>query len=285
MTYSRETEPLGTAGPLALAREVLEETGEPFFVLNADVMCEYPFEQLLKFHKSHGKEGTIVVTKVEEPSKYGVVVYGEDGKITRFVEKPVEFVGNRINAGLYVFNPSILKRIELKPTSIERAIFPQMAAESNLYAMDLPGYWMDIGQPPDYLTGMGLQLKCLAARNDPSLASGKHIIGPVMIDPTAKIGKECCLGPNVVIGPGVVIGDGVRLINTTVMKGAQIKNHCWINRSIIGWECIVGNWVRMENDTVLGEDVTVSDEIYINGAKVLPHKGISENISEPTVIL
>jgi len=286
VTYSRETEPMGTAGPLALAREILDDgTGQPFFVLNSDIISEYPFKDLLDFHKKHSKEGTIYVTKVEEPSKYGVVIYGEDGKITKFVEKPAEFVSNRINAGLYIFNPSILKRIQLKPTSIEREIFPKMALDGELYAMDLRGYWMDIGQPPDYLIGMALHLNFLASKNDPSLAKGTHIHGPVIIDPSAKIGEGCCFGPNVVIGPNVVVGDGVRLMNTTVLSGAVIKNHCWVNKSIIGWECVIGNWVRMENDTVLGEDVTVADEIYVNGAKVLPHKAISENISEPTVIL
>lgn len=60
ITISQETEPLGTAGPLALAREVLGEGTEPFFVLNSDVICDFPFEDMVKFHKAHGKEGTLV---------------------------------------------------------------------------------------------------------------------------------------------------------------------------------------------------------------------------------
>ena len=53
---------LSVAGPLALAKKSLEVDPEPFFVLNSDVICNYPFEQMLKFHKAHGKEGTIVVS-------------------------------------------------------------------------------------------------------------------------------------------------------------------------------------------------------------------------------
>ena len=54
------------------------------------------------------------MTKVEEPSKYGVVVYNEStGQIQRFVEKPKVFVSNKINAGMYIFNPPVLKRIEV----------------------------------------------------------------------------------------------------------------------------------------------------------------------------
>jgi mannose-1-phosphate guanylyltransferase len=58
------------------------------------------------------------VTKVEEPSKYGVVVYEQNtGKIDRFVEKPREYVSNKINAGLYIFNSTILNRIEVNRLS------------------------------------------------------------------------------------------------------------------------------------------------------------------------
>ena len=72
----------------------------------------------MNFHKSHGREGTIVVTRVDEPSKYGVVVYEQNsGKIDRFVEKPQEYVGNKINAGMYIFTPTILNRIEVSVQS------------------------------------------------------------------------------------------------------------------------------------------------------------------------
>lgn len=153
LIFSHETEPLGTAGPLALAKKLLAASSEPFYVLNSDVICDFPFKQLDQFHRSHGQEGTIVVTRVEEPSKYGVVLYDESGCIESFIEKPQEFVSNKINAGIYIFNPSILDRIEVRPTSIEKEIFPRMAEEQQLYAMELPGFWMDIGQPKDFLTG------------------------------------------------------------------------------------------------------------------------------------
>lgn len=110
------------AGPLALARDLLAEGGEPFFVLNSDVICEFPFAALARFHRQHGGEGSLVVTRVEEPAKYGVVVSEADtGRICRFVEKPRVFVSNKINAGLYIFNPSILQRIQVRAGGLGRA--------------------------------------------------------------------------------------------------------------------------------------------------------------------
>jgi mannose-1-phosphate guanylyltransferase len=87
---------------------------------------------------------------VEEPSKYGVVVMEEAaGRVERFVDKPATFVGDKINAGIYLLNPSVLDRIQLKPTSFEKEIFPRIVTDEKLYAMVLPGFWMDIGQPRD----------------------------------------------------------------------------------------------------------------------------------------
>ena len=65
ITCSQETEPLGTAGPLALASDkLIDDSGEPFFVLNSDVISEYPLKGMIEFHKSHGGEASIMVTKV-----------------------------------------------------------------------------------------------------------------------------------------------------------------------------------------------------------------------------
>lgn len=287
ISYSQETEPLGTAGPLALARKHLSGD-HPFFVLNSDVICGFPFKDMLTFHKAHGKEGTILVTKVEEPSKYGVVVHDKNGLIDRFVEKPKEYVGNMINAGLYLFNPSILDRIELRPTSIEKETFPAMASDHQLYAMPLPGFWMDVGQPPDYLAGMSLylsaQLEADPSTYSPSIADCE-IIPPVLIHPTASIGSGSVIGPHVVIGPDCKVGSGVRLHKVTVLAGVRVEDNAYLKQSIIGWNSSVGRWVRCENVSVLGEDVHLKDELYINGCRILPHKTISKNLEKPEIIM
>uniref|UniRef100_A0A3P8YSZ8 mannose-1-phosphate guanylyltransferase n=1 Tax=Esox lucius TaxID=8010 RepID=A0A3P8YSZ8_ESOLU len=305
ISLSHEKEPLGTAGPLALARELLTDNDEPFFVLNSDVICDFPFEDMLKFHKHHGREGTISlravrlqparsptsavcsqVTKVEEPSKYGVVVYeAENGRIHRFVEKPQVFVSNKINAGMYIFSPSMLKRIQLRPTSIEKEIFPLMAEENHLYAMELQGFWMDIGQPKDFLTGMCMYLQSVRQTAPDRLTTGTGFLGNVLVDPTAVIGQNCTIGPNVTIGAGVVLEDGVRIKRCTVLKGSRVRSHSWLESCIVGWSSSVGQWVRMENVTVLGEDVIVNDELYLNGANVLPHKSITDSVPEPRIIM
>ena len=160
-----------------------------------------------------------------------------------------------------------------------------MAESNQLHAMELPGFWMDVGQPKDYITGMGLYLSSVAKKNPSELTTGSNIIGHVLIHPTATIGRNCKIGPNVVIGPKCVIGDGVRLAKTAVFEGSQVKDHAWLNTTIIGWHSTVGRWTRLEGVTVLGDDVHISDEVYVNGGSILPHKSVSNNIPEPTIVM
>jgi mannose-1-phosphate guanylyltransferase len=89
----------------------------------------------------------------------------------------------------------------------------------------------------------------------------------------------------VVIGPGVTIGDGCRIQRATLMEGSVVKSHAWISSAIVGWRCTVGAWARLEGITVLGEDVMVKDELYLNGARVLPHKSIKDSVPDPTIIM
>lgn len=287
ITFSVEEEPLGTAGPLKLAEKVLKKDDSPFFVLNSDVICDYPFAELAAFHKKHGAAGTIVATKVDEPSKYGVIVHepSTPNLIDRFVEKPVEFVGNRINAGLYILNPSVIDLIEMKPTSIEKETFPLLVEQKQLYSFDLEGYWMDVGQPKDFLSGTVLYLTSLARRQPHKLSKEKYVQGNVLVDPTAKIHPSALIGPNVTIGPNVVIGEGARIQRSVLLANSEVKDHAWVESTIVGWNSRVGKWARTEGVTVLGDDVEIKTGVYVNGAKVLPHKSISTNVPSEAIIM
>ena len=57
-------------------------------MFNSDVICDFPLQEMVQFHKNHGGEGTLLVTKVKDPSKYGVIIAEPNGQIKQFVEKP-----------------------------------------------------------------------------------------------------------------------------------------------------------------------------------------------------
>jgi len=77
----------------------------------------------------------------------------------------------------------------------------------------------------------------------------------------------------------------VRLQRCILLDRVSVCAHSTVIDSILGWGSSVGKWSRVENVSVLGEDVAVGDEIFINGALILPHKAIRNPIPAPTIIM
>jgi len=139
--------------------------------------------------------------------------------------------------------------------------------------MELPGYWMDIGQPADYIKGQAMYIESLKEKSSSLLTAGAAG-SSVMVHETAQIDPTAQLGPNVVIGEGCRIGGGVRIRNATILGNTVVKPYTLISDSIIGWKNTVGSWVRLTGMTCTGEDVQIKDESCFSGVKVLPHKGV-----------
>ncbi|KAF0698996.1 Aste57867_10418 [Aphanomyces stellatus] len=155
-----------------------------------------------------------MITKVEEPSEYGVVLTDPEGsgRVDRFVEKSKEFVGNHVNAGIYILNCEVLDRIELRPTSMEQEIFPQMAAEGNLFSMVLPGYWQDVGESKNFLTGMCQHLQYL--EDHQALASRPQCVGFVLV---CRVEGLTVLGEDVQVKDEKFINGGLVLPHKAIL--------------------------------------------------------------------
>ena len=148
-----EPEPLDTAGAIAFAARHagIDET---FIVVNGDVLTDVDTTALVAFHRSHGAAATIHLKAVDDPSRFGVVPTDDDGRVIEFVEKPPadRVPTNLINAGTYVLEPDVLARIPTdRRVSVEREIFPALAAEGAVFAMASDAYWLDTGTPAAYL--------------------------------------------------------------------------------------------------------------------------------------
>ncbi len=151
--YAVEQEPRGTAGAIRFAAEA-SGIDETFLAVNGDILTDLDVSALVDFHRRWEAEGTIALTHVEDPSAFGLVPTGADGRVLAFVEKPLpeETITGAVNAGTYVLEPSVLDRIpEGRRVSIEREVFPVLAAAGSLYGFDSPNYWTDTGKPLEYL--------------------------------------------------------------------------------------------------------------------------------------
>ncbi len=153
LTYAVEPTPLDTAGAIRFAARHagIDET---FVVVNGDVLTDADLSALVAFHRLREAEATIGLTPVDDPSAFGVVPTDDDGRVEAFIEKPPrdEAPTNLINAGTYVFEPSVLDRIpEGRRVSIERETFPALVKARTLFALGSDAYWLDTGTPDAYL--------------------------------------------------------------------------------------------------------------------------------------
>ena len=152
MRYVREESPLGTAGAVGLARQILRD--ETFLVISGDALTDIDLEALLADHRQHGAEATIAVRRVDDPREFGVVQTDDRGRIVRFQEKPSwsEAFSDTINTGIYVFEPSVLELIPSgKRCDFARDVFPQMLAKNAaMRAFTAGGYWSDVGTLEQY---------------------------------------------------------------------------------------------------------------------------------------
>lgn len=106
ITYAVEPEGLhiGTAGCLKLVEHLLDET---FLIAQADTLTEIPLREAVDFHHKVGSLTTIVLTRVPDPSEYGVALLDDKNMITEFQEKPKrgEARSNLVSTGFYVMEP------------------------------------------------------------------------------------------------------------------------------------------------------------------------------------
>jgi NDP-sugar pyrophosphorylase family protein len=283
--YSREQRPLGTGGPIRKAKELLN--GEPFLVLNGDIITDVDYRRLIEYHKAKGGLATLALTPVSDPSRYGAVELDWEGRITRFVEKPEKGKepSNLINAGIYFLDPKIFDYIpDGRAVSIEREVFPVLANERKLYGYEFHGLWTDMGVPDDYLKANQIILSKYegvklgeGAKVDPTA----KLIAPCYVGPGAEVGADSLIGPNTTISEHVLIGKGCRIDNSILFAGASIGDYSSVKNAIIGENAILERWVKVESGSLVGDYSVIRDGVTItDGVSICPSKEVTESILE-----
>lgn len=146
ISYSEEARPLGTAG--ALLKAALTVSDEEFLVLNGDTFLDADFNGLVRFHKDKGSAATMAAVRVDNTQRYGRIVADKSGRVRSFIEKGDGSPG-LINGGVLVIEKETALKIPPAAFSFEHEVLPGLL-ESGLYAMEVRGYFMDIGTPESY---------------------------------------------------------------------------------------------------------------------------------------
>ena len=254
--YAVEPEPLDTAGAIRFAA-LDAGIDDTFVVLNGDVLTDFDLGKLLSRHAEAGAEGTIHLTPVDDPSRYGVVPTDDEGRVQAFIEKPPrESAPSRwINAGTYVLEPSVLERIpDGRRVSIERETFPALVEAGSLYAVESDDYWIDAGTPAAYLQA---QL---------DLIDGHRAAGAVAgVSESASV-----VGATVrhsVVMAGAVVDDGAIVVDSVVLPGARIASGGEVTGSIIGPGASVGEGAVVTGLSVVGDGAVVEEGEVLDGER------------------
>jgi NDP-sugar pyrophosphorylase family protein len=218
---------------------------------------------MVEFHDACGAEVTISLTRVDDPSAFGVVPTAGDGAVISFVEKPPRgsAPSNWINAGTYVIEPPFLDRIPPRlNVSVERETFPRLLEQSGrLFGYKTDAYWLDIGTPEKYLQA---QLDVMDGRTRGAPVAGRVLRGEgAHIDAGAHVERA-------VIGARAVIEAGARVENSVLHAGVRVSHGSTVRDSIVGADSVLKPEVALSALTIIGAGVVVPSGSTISGGRL-----------------
>ncbi|MGI4791039.1 MAG: sugar phosphate nucleotidyltransferase [Janthinobacterium lividum] len=276
ISYAHEEKLWGDAGSVKRSEDFF--AGETFLVVGGDDISDIDLSGLMQMHRDKKAASTIATTMVEDPSQFGIVVTDDDGRITRFLEKPKggDVFSKMANTGVYVFEPGVFDLIPAETFyGFGNEVFPQLLAEGRpLYGFATNSYWKDVGNLLVYrqtnfdaLNGrVHLDFGLTEASNGVWKGEG------VKIDPTAEIGSPVAIGNGVTIGAGakllenVIVGDGsvieagVTLKDTILWANAHISAGTHLER------CVVGTNAQVQSNVAIF-DANIVDPTRLMTAK------------------
>jgi mannose-1-phosphate guanylyltransferase len=265
LEYAVEDEPLGTGGAIGFAGRELDAS---FFALNGDSLREADLGELVAFHRSTGARATILLTPVADPSRYGLVRTSPDGRVETFLEKPrpEEIDTDLINAGLYVLEPEVLELVPPgRAVSIEREVFPRLAAKGSVYGIALPGYWLDVGTPESYLQAH----RDVLERIFPTEIGEALGADFTLVDSTADVHPAAKLVPPVYVGPRAVVEEGARLGSLAVLgAGARLAARGVVENAVVGARTTVGAGATVVG-SIVGADATLGKGCELHNLAVI----------------
>jgi NDP-sugar pyrophosphorylase family protein len=143
--YSREDQPLGTAGPIALVPNL----NETFLVMNGDLLTTIDYSAMLKNHRERGALATIACFQRDVKIDLGVIDVDSDNWVADYIEKPTFHY--TVSMGIYIFEPAILNYIPLgQHLDLPELVLKLLKEEQRVNVFNFDGSWLDIGRHDDY---------------------------------------------------------------------------------------------------------------------------------------
>lgn len=298
INYQMPSGDLGTAGCIKFAEKTLNET---FLVMSGDVLTDFDLTGAMEFHKEKKAIATMVLTRVANPLQYGVVIINEEGKITRFLEKPSwgEVFSDTINTGIYILEPEVFSEIPAEqPFDFSKNLFPKLLEQGKaLYGYVANGYWKDVGDLREYrlahrdiLDGKvtvkvpGKKMQFWKKEQDANVWADKEVevqdgvefIGNCILGKNCKIESGCKI-ENSVIGENCTIETLSQISGSVLWKNVRVGRESMLRESVVGERTTIGEQALIQVGAIIADECRIGRAAKIrSNVKIWPHKTLED---------
>jgi glucose-1-phosphate thymidylyltransferase len=253
VTYVPQERPLGLAHAVLVARDFLGD--DDFVMYLGDNFVVGGIDEFVAGFRGDRTDARIMLTRVKNPSAFGVAELGPDGRVRRLEEKPAHPRSDLALVGVYLFGPAVHDAVAaIRPSrrgelEITDAIQWLIDHGRDVRSLEISGYWKDTGNVDDLLEVNRTILESVTAAVEGEIDEASEVVGAVRIAPGARVRRSRIVGP-AVIGPGTEITDSYvgpftsvaedcligdsELEYSVVLAGARIEGTRRVQASLIG---------------------------------------------------
>ncbi len=289
VTFAHQPEPLGTAHALAAAAEHLADFQGPVVVTNGDTPLIRPttLTALVQALEAAGGEGMALLTLfLDDPTGYGRVVRGDDGRVRRIVEEkdasPKERAIREVNSGVYAFDRRVWRLLER--VSNENA-------QREYYLPDLVALYLAEGLPvvavtapdPEELLGVNdraqlavVERVLLDRLRQRWMREGArlHIPESIYIEPSVKLAADAVIEPGAVlkgrtrVGPGARVGAYSVIVDSEIAEAAEVRPHSVLEGARLAPGAVAGPFARLRPGSELAEGAFVGNFVEVKNSRL-----------------
>lgn len=257
---------------------IADRDPELVLVLAGDHVYKMDYRPFIALHRARGADLTVAVRTVpiEEAHRFGILDLGEEGRITRFVEKPPRPTSNLVSMGVYAFSWPLLREVlSNERLDFGRDILPSMVDSGRVvHAYQYRGYWQDIGtvdaywqasmdlladDPPLDLFETGWLIYTKSEERAPARIGSEARVTRSMISHGCLVEgvvEHSILSPGVRVGQGAVVRDSIVMFDTAVGAGAVV------DRAIVDKECVIGPDARVGDGAALRPNRSEPERLF-----------------------
>jgi glucose-1-phosphate thymidylyltransferase len=259
VTYIAQAAPLGLAHGVRIARDYLGD--EEFVMYLGDNFIIGGITDLVEEFRTSRCDAQIQLTRVPDPTQFGIAELDRHGQVIRLEEKPKNPKNDLALVGVYMFGTAVHEAVRhIRPSwrdelEITDAIQWLIDAGHDVRSHVISGYWKDTGRVEDILECNRMVLERMESAIRGRVDADSELIGRVVVEPGAEVVRSRIRGP-------AILGAGARVIDSYVGPFTSIEHDCVIDESEIEYSIVLADshivGVRRIESSLIGREVEVT---------------------------